>query len=168
MRNLTMEDARNLYKQTIPKNKIITIADIDIEVTPILSAEEVLDFIYQVMTIVIAQTTDGGQVVNIDWIIRAVTIIKYTNFKLDDVHSERDICGFTELLYGTPLFAMLVGSPERPVYCGNKAYTSPAVDIEQYQAIISTVENTLPKYILWSYFKHKYGDEKNEETKAAN
>lgn len=146
-----MADARHLYKQTLPKNKIITIADTEIEVTPVLSAQDVTDFVYHVMSAVASAITDESQLVNIDWIIRATTIIKYTNFKFEDMLTPEDMHGFTELLYGTPLYAMLVGSPERPVSCGNKVYTTPAVDIEQYRAIISTVENTLPKCVNWAF-----------------
>jgi len=146
-----MADARHLYKQTMSDKKIIKIADTEIEVTPVLSAEDVASFVYHVMSAVAGAVTDEKQLVNIDWIIRATTIIKYTNFKFEDIQTEEDLHGLTELLYGTPLFAMLAGSPERPVSCGNKVYTSPAVDIEQYRAIISTVENTLPKCVNWAF-----------------
>lgn len=72
-----------------------------------------------------------------DWIIRTATIMAYTNLDLKSVPR----C--SEIIYGTPLYAMLVGCPERPIYFEGEAYTEPAVDTEQYYTVLALVSNAL-------------------------
>lgn len=128
--------------------KILRIKDMDIEIKTTLSADEerrFTDFIlsYIVNIVSIAPELNQGL---INWAIRTATILLYTNFTLENaygLYEEGGIAKFTELLYGTPLYAMLAGSPEHPVHFDGKAYTEPAIDIEQFDTILKSVSTTL-------------------------
>lgn len=79
-----------------------------------------------------------------DWIIRLTTIKAYTDFDFNTISKPSDI------VYDSPLYAMLVGCPEHPVHFEGTAYTEPAIDTEQYYTILARVDDELDKFIKHS------------------
>lgn len=76
-----------------------------------------------------------------DWVIRLATIKTYTDFDFNTISKPSDV------VYDSPLYAMLVGCPEHPVHFEGAAYTEPAIDTEQYYAILDRVNDELEKFI---------------------
>lgn len=66
---------------------------------------------------------------------------------------------FHDIMYETPLYAMLVGTPQNPKYFEGIPYTTPLIDIDQYNGILQEIDDTLESRIyLWK------AAQKNENT----
>ena len=73
-----------------------------------------------------------------DYLLRVAALKAYTNLTLP----EGDRCW--DLVYGTPIFAMVTGHDKRPVTFGGWEYDdNKVIDVEQYEQIIAAIDQKI-------------------------
>ena len=77
-----------------------------------------------------------------DYYLRVAVISTYTNIDLPEANGE---CW--DMVYGTPVFAMVAGHENRPVIFENWDYDCPVIDVEQYEQILNAIDKKID-YIL--------------------
>ena len=77
-----------------------------------------------------------------DYYIRVETIKSYTNL------STQDECQWWDIVYGTPIFAMITGSDKHPVVFDGREYDdNMVIDTEQYERILDAIDQKIAYYI---------------------
>lgn len=73
-----------------------------------------------------------------DYFLRVAVLKAYTNLTLP----EGDRCW--DLVYGTPIFAMVAGHDKRPVTFGGWEYDdNQVIDVEQYEQIVAAIDQKI-------------------------
>ena len=72
-----------------------------------------------------------------DYFLRVAVIKTYTNIDLPD----NDKCW--NLVYGTPVFARVVGHENRPVIFEGREYDARMIDVEQYEQILTAIDQKI-------------------------
>lgn len=73
-----------------------------------------------------------------DYLLRVAALKAYTNLTLP----EGDRCW--DLVYGTPIFAMVTGHDKRPVTFGGWEYDdNEVIDVEQYEQIVAAIDRKI-------------------------
>lgn len=72
-----------------------------------------------------------------DYFLRVAVIKVYTNIDLQD----NDRCW--DLVYGTPIFAMVTGYENRPVIFEGWDYDDRIIDVEQYEQILTAIDQRI-------------------------
>lgn len=119
----------------------LRVRDTNIEVKPTLTVEEASSFAAFLLEWIARSIQEPELLPTLDWALRTATIASYTDYPID----ENDIEGLVNFLYGTPLYAMMVGSPEHPVHYSGKAYTQPMIDMEQFDSLVDGLNLLLQK-----------------------
>lgn len=80
-----------------------------------------------------------------DYFLRVAVIKTYTNIDLPD----NDKCW--NLVYGTPVFARVVGHENRPVIFDGREYDDRMIDVEQYEQILAAIDQKIAYAITRSH-----------------
>lgn len=72
-----------------------------------------------------------------DYFLRVAVIKTYTNIDFPD----NDKCW--NLVYGTPVFAMVVGHENHPVIFEGREYDGSMIDVEQYEQILTAIDQKI-------------------------
>lgn len=134
--------------------RVLRIKDMDVEAKTVLSDEEATHLVCLMIGGFIDNARFNRPPLETDWIIRMATIMTYTNF------DPKSVPKCSEIIYDAPLYAMLVGCPERPIYFEGEAYTEPAVDTKQFYTILSSVNTAMLEII--EHFEVKEPNSSNE------
>lgn len=108
-----------------------------------------------------------GVIVDKEWLTRMASLCVYTDaayiFNLyndsDEPEADDQLDKFDKIMYGTPLYAMLVGTQQNPKYFNGIPYTTPLIDVDQYNGILRSIDDTLESSL---YFWR--AAQKNENT----
>lgn len=74
-----------------------------------------------------------------DYYLRVAVLKNYTNLTLPE---EDNRCW--DLVYGTPIFAMVTGHDKRPVIFNGREYdNNEVIDVEQYEQILSAIDHRI-------------------------
>lgn len=114
----------------------------EFEVKHRLTAEETLKLVSRVCSGVIPQEGDVYLPELKDFYLRLAVLENYTNVSLSEEHE-----GW-ELVYGTPIFAMVTGHTQRPVLFDGYEYDdNQLIDVEQYENIIRAIDEKIKFYV---------------------
>lgn len=80
-----------------------------------------------------------------NYFLRVAVIKTYTNIDLPDNDKRWN------LVYGTPVFAMVVGHENRPVIFDGWEYDDGMIDVEQYEQILAAIDQKIAYAISHSY-----------------
>ncbi len=80
-----------------------------------------------------------------DYFLRVAVIKTYTNIDLPDNDKRWN------LVYGTPVFAMVVGHENRPVIFEGWDYDDRVIDVEQYEQILTAIDQKIAYVVAHSY-----------------
>ena len=107
-----------------------------------LSKDEVERFVYNICDYVINADIGTFCLEMKDYYIRVETIKTYTDL---DVQDESQ---WWNIVYGTPIYAMIVGSERRPVIFNGREYDDNlAIDTEQYEEMLDAIKQKIAYYI---------------------
>lgn len=77
-----------------------------------------------------------------DYCIRVETIKHYTNLRV------RDESQWWNVVYGTPIFAMITGSDKHPaVFDGREYDDNLVIDTEQYERVLEAIDQKIAYYL---------------------
>jgi len=148
--NVGAAELRALYKKYYEKPPVrlsLGVGDdkLEIEVKHRLSADEITAVVDDVCAGVVDPATGSFRPELKDYYLRLAVLKSYTNLKLPDGISSWD------LVYGTPIFAMVTGHYKRPViFNGFKYDENEVIDVEQYEQLVAAIdrkiENAMRKY----------------------
>lgn len=102
-----------------------------------LNAAEMSDIVETVCDGVVDTETGTYHPELKDYFLRVAVIKTYTNIDLPD----NDKCW--NLVYGTPVFARVVGHENRPVIFEGREYDDRMIDVEQYEQILTAIDQKI-------------------------
>lgn len=102
-----------------------------------LNAEEVSGIVETVCNGVVDAETGAYHPEFKDYFLRMAVIKTYTNIDLPD----NDKCW--NLVYGTPVFARVVGHENRTVIFEGRDYYDGMIDVEQYEQILTAIDQKI-------------------------
>lgn len=89
-----------------------------------------------------------------DYCLRVAVLKTYTNLALP---SEK--AGCWDLVYGTPIFAMVTGHDKRPVTFDGREYDdNMVIDVEQYEQILKAIDQKIDYALMRNYAGGKPND----------
>lgn len=110
----------------------------EFEIKHRLTVEETLKLVSRVCRGVIPQEGDVYLPELKDFYLRLAVLENYTNISLPEEHE-----GW-ELVYGTPIFAMITGHTQRPVLFDGYEYDdNQVIDVEQYEHIVQAIDEKI-------------------------
>lgn len=114
----------------------------DFEVKHRLDADEMAKVVKEVCSGVVDNMTGTYRPEMKDYLLRKAVLKAYTNLTLP----KGEKCW--NLVYGTPVFAMVAGHERRPVFFNGREYDeNMVIDVEQYEQIISAIDRRIA-YII--------------------
>lgn len=152
----------NKDKITIPQlcscietaTKKVNFNGFEISVKPYLTPDECNDFIINAAAYILKKYVDWKCPVWIDRVIRAFTILTYTDIEHNDIFNE-DFDAIIPLAYETHIYAQLVGCPEHPQYFNGETYTKPIVNVAQYYSLLDAISATINRWLSIEECKSK-------------
>lgn len=76
-----------------------------------------------------------------DYCLRTAVLETYANISILD---DADDAGCIDLIYGTPIFAMITGHDDRPVIFGRFEYNdNQVIDVEQYEQMLCSIDQKI-------------------------
>lgn len=133
----------NLYSRYNDKNAILLFVgegedQFEFEVKRRLSASDAANIVAAVCDGVVDSSTGSYRPELKDYLLRTAVLKAYTNLTLP----EGERCW--DLVYGTPVFAMVTGHDKRPVTFGNWEYDdNEVIDVEQYEQIVAAIDQKI-------------------------
>lgn len=114
----------------------------EFEVKHRLTTDETLNLVSRVCNGVIGQERDVYLPELKDFYLRLAVLENYTNILLPEEHES------WELVYGTPIFAMVTGHTQRPVIFDRYEYDdNQVIDVEQYENILRAIDEKISFYV---------------------
>ncbi len=141
----------NLYKKCYERPPVclsVGTGDdrMEVEVKHRLSADEMSAIVDNVCAGVIDSATGLLHPELKDYYLRRSVLESYTNLKLPEETSAWD------LVYGTPIFAMVTGNCKRPVIFDGFEYDdNEVIDVEQYEQLVTTIDQKI-EYAMRQHF----------------
>lgn len=138
-----------------------------ISVKPYLNRAECSDFVYNIAMYLLERYSDTGSLVWADRIIRAFTILTYTNIGISEYLGNMSKCDEEDILiplvYETPIYAQMVGTEQKPQYFRGVAYTKPLINVEQFNSLVDAAYATLNKWLSITVNQLRVGAEHSHE-----
>lgn len=138
---------QNLYKAYARPNATMTVGKSEddkvvFSVQYRLSMNEVQNFVDNVCGCIVNPDIGTFHPEMKDYYIRVETIKNYTNL------STQDESQWWDIVYGTPIFAMIAGSDKHPVVFDGREYDdNMVIDTEQYERILDAIDQKIAYYI---------------------
>lgn len=147
MRVMSKRKLQELYKSYEKPNATLNVGverddGISFSVKYRLSRDEIERFVYNVCGNTINPDIGTFCPEMKDYYIRVETIKTYTDLDVQDESQWWDI------VYGTPIYAMLTGSEKHPVIFNGREYDDNLViDTEQYEEMLDAIKQKIAYYI---------------------
>lgn len=144
---VSVSELERLYKRCNDKEILLLFVGegedrFDFEVKHRLSTNDATSIVTTVCDGVVDSTTGSYCPELKDYFLRVAVLKAYTNLTLP----EGDRCW--DLVYGTPIFAMVAGHDKRPVTFGGWEYDdNQVIDVEQYEQIVAAIDQKIA-YLL--------------------
>lgn len=141
----------------------VNILGMDIEVKTYLLKEEANNFVQSAVNRT-CEMINAAHGVERDFNIKVLALHAYTNIFLhDDIPLDDWI---NDIVYSTPLYALMTGTEENPAYFEGEKYTSAIIDMAQYHDLISSIKDTVNVAFAssWATARKEFDEEATETT----